>query len=149
MRLYSEMHRFIPALAAGTTGARIKEIPVRHHARVRGKSKYGLSRVGRVVVDLLTVSMIRSIRRNSLTMFGSLGVLSAALGLPFIVLALRSYADVGAESGSPVVPIGVALVLLALSLFLVMLGLVAQVAISANARRRSARGAFLHEVMRT
>ena len=146
VRLYSEMHRFIPALAAGTAGARIKEVPVRHHARVRGKSKYGLSRVGRVLVDLLTVKTIRSFRTNPLVMFGGLGMLSALLGLLFFTLVLR--VQVGSASGyeSSVVFTGVSMVFVALSLFLVMLGLVAQVAVSVSARQRSAPRAILHEV---
>jgi glycosyltransferase involved in cell wall biosynthesis len=62
MRLYSEMHRFIPALAASTAGARITEVGVRHHARARGESKYGLSRIFSVLADLMAIKMIRSHR---------------------------------------------------------------------------------------
>jgi glycosyltransferase involved in cell wall biosynthesis len=146
VRLYSEMHRFIPALAAGTAGARIKEVPVRHHARTRGKSKYGLSRVGRVLVDLLTIKTIRSFRTNPLLMFGGFGAASAALALLFFALALRLQIGSASAYGSSVVFTGVSMVFTALSLFLVMLGLVAQVAVSVSAQRRSAPGAILHEV---
>lgn len=58
MNLYGELHRFLPALAF-IEGARIAEIPVRHHARQFGKSKYGLDRTIRVVMDLITVFFMR------------------------------------------------------------------------------------------
>lgn len=146
VRLYSDMHRFIPALAAGTAGARITEIPVRHHPRTRGKSKYGLSRVGRVLVDLITVKTLRSLHRNPLRVFGGFGVLSATLGLLFLALAvpLQGGETVGPESS--IVFTGASMVFITLALFLGMMGLVAQVAVSVNARLGSRRGALLHEV---
>src|SRR5512147_2858429 len=54
INLYGEMHRFVPALAS-QVGARVAEIPVRHHPRMHGSSKYGISRTLRVVLDLMTV----------------------------------------------------------------------------------------------
>jgi glycosyltransferase involved in cell wall biosynthesis len=146
MRLYSDMHRFIPALAAGTAGARITEIPVRHHPRLHGTSKYGLGRVGRVLVDLMTVKMIRSFRGNPLLMFGGLAAVSATLGVMSLALALRVQMGADSTSEPSVVFTGVGTVFVAQSLFLVMLGLVAQVAVSVNARRKGPRGAILHEV---
>jgi glycosyltransferase involved in cell wall biosynthesis len=146
LRLYSDMHRFIPALAAGNAGARITEIPVRHHARIRGKSKYGLSRVGRVLIDLLTVKTLRSLRRNPLRMFGGLGVLSAAIAVLFLALAVRLQGGQAVGPESSVVFTGVSMVFTALSIFLGMLGLVAQVAVSVSAPRQPGRGAILHEV---
>ena len=67
--LYAEQHRFIPALSA-SVGARIAEMPVRHHARRFGESKYGISRTVKVLVDLLTLKMITSFRSRPLVGFG-------------------------------------------------------------------------------
>lgn len=147
MQLYSDMHRFIPALAAGTAGARITEVPVRHHARVRGKSKYGLSRVGKVLVDLMTIKMIRSFRTNPLRMFGGGALLTGFLGLFFVALSVRALgAEVDIYARSVVFP-SVSLLWFALSLFLLMLGLVGQVAVSSQQRSGRSPGALFHEVL--
>ena len=63
--LYAEQHRFIPALSA-SVGARITELPVRHHARRFGESKYGISRTVKVLVDLITLKMITTFRSRPL-----------------------------------------------------------------------------------
>lgn len=70
--LYGEMHRFIPALAS-IDGARIKEVPVNHRARVAGESKYGLSRTFKVILDLLTVVFLRRFMTRPLHLFGRAG----------------------------------------------------------------------------
>jgi glycosyltransferase involved in cell wall biosynthesis len=75
LRLYGEMHRFIPALIGGN-GARIAELPVRHHPRQHGRSKYGLSRTMRVILDLLTVKFYISFLTRPLQIFGLLGLAS-------------------------------------------------------------------------
>src|SRR5438046_8160806 len=59
VKLYGEMHRFIP-IYASWAGARVTEIPVEHHARTMGKSKYGLSRTVKVVLDLMTINFMAS-----------------------------------------------------------------------------------------
>jgi glycosyltransferase involved in cell wall biosynthesis len=79
-RLYGEMHRFIPALAH-RNGARVCEIKVTHHERKRGTSKYGISRTGRVILDLLTVKFLASFGTRPIHMFGSVGSLSLLAGL--------------------------------------------------------------------
>ena len=71
--LYSEMHRFIPAMAS-IAGPRIAEIRVRHHARQFGKSKYGLSRVYKVLLDLLVIKTLASFTARPLLWFGLLSV---------------------------------------------------------------------------
>lgn len=78
--LYSEMHRFIPAMAS-LTGARITEIVVNHHPRRIGKSKYGLGRIWRVVLDIATVKMITGFISRPSLWFGILSV-------PFIIIGL-------------------------------------------------------------
>lgn len=72
-RLYGEMHRFIPALA-NLMGARICEVPVTHHARQFGQSKYGLKRSFKVVLDLITVKFLADFSTKPLYMFGGIGV---------------------------------------------------------------------------
>ena len=79
VRLYGEMHRFIPAYAA-LTGAKIAEIEVAHHARRFGKSKYGISRTFRVILDLLTLKFLGSFGTKPLYAFGIPGMASLSLG---------------------------------------------------------------------
>ncbi|NER24636.1 MAG: glycosyltransferase family 2 protein [Symploca sp. SIO1C2] len=80
MNLYGELHRFLPALAF-IEGARITELPVRHHARRHGYSKYGLGRTFRVLMDLLTVLFMRKFLTRPMHVFGLLGIISFALGV--------------------------------------------------------------------
>ena len=79
LRLYGEMHRFIPALA-GDLGAVIVEIPVNHRARVRGTSKYGIGRTLRVLLDLLTVKFVTSYLTRPIHAFGPPAVLATLTG---------------------------------------------------------------------
>jgi glycosyltransferase involved in cell wall biosynthesis len=79
MNLYGELHRFLPALAY-IEGARITEIPVRHHARRFGKSKYGLGRTVRVVMDLLTVFFMKKFLTRPMHVFGVWGLISLIIG---------------------------------------------------------------------
>ena len=73
INLYGEMHRFVPALAS-QVGAKVTEIPVRHHKRLHGKSKYGISRTMRVILDLMTVKFLLSYSTKPIQLFGKLGV---------------------------------------------------------------------------
>jgi glycosyltransferase involved in cell wall biosynthesis len=73
-RLYGEMHRFIPAYA-GSVGAKIVEVPVRHHARQHGKTKYGLERTLKVILDLFTVKFMISFASKPIYLFGGTGIL--------------------------------------------------------------------------
>ena len=79
LRLYGEMHRFIPAIA-GDMGARIAEMVVNHRPRVHGISKYGLSRVVRVVLDLLTVKFLSVFSTRPIHVFGTFGVALSGVG---------------------------------------------------------------------
>ncbi|HEY9693839.1 MAG TPA: glycosyltransferase family 2 protein [Oculatellaceae cyanobacterium] len=93
MNLYGELHRFLPALAF-IEGARIAELPVRHHARKYGRSKYGLWRTFRVLMDLLTIWFMKTFLTRPMHVFGMLGLASLLVGtllggyLTFIKLAL-------------------------------------------------------------
>jgi len=79
LKLYGEMHRFIPAVASWY-GVRIAEVETTHHPRLRGKSKYGISRTMKVVLDLITVKFLQSFSTKPLQFFGPIGLLSGALG---------------------------------------------------------------------
>ena len=79
LQLYGELHRFIPALAADV-GARMVEMPVRHRPRTIGRSKYGLSRTLRVLLDLLTVKFLSGFATRPIQLFGLVGLLCAAAG---------------------------------------------------------------------
>jgi len=79
IRLYGEMHRFIP-IYASWAGARVVEIPVRHHPRKFGRSKYGIFRTVKVLLDLITIKFLGSFSTKPMYLFGGLGFLSFAGG---------------------------------------------------------------------
>ncbi|MEW6675870.1 MAG: glycosyltransferase family 2 protein [Nitrospirota bacterium] len=79
LKLYGEMHRFIPAVASWY-GVRVAEVETIHHPRRRGKSKYGISRTIKVVLDLITVKFLQSFSTKPIQFFGPLGMLSGFLG---------------------------------------------------------------------
>jgi len=79
MNLYGELHRFLPALAY-IEGARITEMPVRHHARRFGRSKYGIWRTFRVLMDLLTILFMKKFLTRPMHVFGLWGLISMASG---------------------------------------------------------------------
>jgi hypothetical protein len=117
--LYSEMHRFIPAMAS-IAGARVREVPVRHHARQFGESKYGLSRVYKVLLDLLAIKTIISFAQRPLVWFG-------VLALPFAVLSgvtlVAAFAPLLGGAGTVSLSFaGTGLLLAALAFFLLMSG---------------------------
>ncbi len=79
LQLYGELHRFIPALASWM-GVEVAEVPVNHRARLHGSSKYGLSRILRVLLDLLTVRFLLSYATRPIQIFGLVGLLAFAVG---------------------------------------------------------------------
>ncbi len=88
IRLYGEMHRFIPAIASGM-GISFTEVKVNHRARRFGTSKYGISRTIRVVLDLLTVKFLLSYATRPLHVFGTVGVLSSGVG--FLIALVMTF----------------------------------------------------------
>jgi glycosyltransferase involved in cell wall biosynthesis len=80
LQLYGELHRFVAALAADL-GARIVEVPVTHRPRTIGRSKYGLSRTLRVLLDLLTVKFLSGFSTRPIQLFGLVGIVCAVAGL--------------------------------------------------------------------
>ena len=116
LRLYGELHRFIPALAA-EVGANIIEVPVRHHARTRGESKYGIDRTFRVLLDLLWIKFLMRFLHRPLQAFGGAGLTLGALG--FLILAWLTYEKLalGEEiGGRPLLLLGVLLALIGVQL---------------------------------
>jgi len=75
VKLYGEMHRFIP-IYASWAGARVTEIPVDHHARTMGKSKYGISRTIKVIFDLMTIKFMASYQTKPIYVFGTFGMIA-------------------------------------------------------------------------
>jgi glycosyltransferase involved in cell wall biosynthesis len=136
VRLYSDMHRFIPAVAAGTAGARITEIPVRHHARRHGASKYGPSRIAKVSADILTIMMIRSFRESPLRLFGLGAAVAAVVGLLFLLAAVVAMVWFQPVKARAVVFPGAAMLSVAVAFYLLMLGLTGEFLVR---RRRGGR----------
>jgi len=95
VRLYGEMHRFIP-IYAYWEGARVTELPVKHHARKFGQSKYGLGRVARVTLDLLILYFLDRAFDRPIQFFGKLGLIFFGLSFAtfFWAICLRIFADV-------------------------------------------------------
>ena len=121
--LYAEMHRFIPAMAS-IAGARVKEVAVAHHARQFGASKYGLSRIYRVLLDLLAIKTIIGFAQRPLLWFG-------LLALPFFVVSavalVASVVPLFSPNGSLILPYaGTGVLFGALAFFLIMGGAVGE-----------------------
>ncbi|HEY0431684.1 MAG TPA: glycosyltransferase family 2 protein [Pyrinomonadaceae bacterium] len=127
VRLYGEMHRFIPIYAAWA-GARVTEIPVEHHARTMGKSKYGLSRTVKVVFDLITIKFMASYQTKPLYLFGWAGLLTFAVSLLSTIWAfLMKFASWPHHADFIQTPLPVvALVTLVLGVQLFLMGLLAE-----------------------
>jgi glycosyltransferase involved in cell wall biosynthesis len=87
VKLYGEMHRFIP-IYAGWAGARVTEMPVTHHPRLAGESKYGLSRTIKVLFDLITIKFLSSYLTKPLYLFGSAGLVCLLISFLTFVFAL-------------------------------------------------------------
>jgi glycosyltransferase involved in cell wall biosynthesis len=124
LKLYGEMHRFIPAIAS-EQGVSIAEIEVNHRARRYGQSKYGISRTIRVILDLLTVKFLLSYSTRPVQIFGLIGL---AMALPGVVITgyLAIVRLIGAESiaNRPLLLFGILLVFTGVQL--ITLGLLAE-----------------------
>jgi glycosyltransferase involved in cell wall biosynthesis len=101
IRLYGEMHRFLPALCKWR-GARLTEVVVNHRPRVTGQTKYGISRTMRVLLDLLTVKFLGDYVANPLYLFGKLAFLSLAAGTLAVAVAIVQKLGYLTEYGEPV-----------------------------------------------
>jgi glycosyltransferase involved in cell wall biosynthesis len=124
IRLYGEMHRFIPAIASGM-GISFTEVKVNHRARRFGTSKYGISRTIRVVLDLMTVKFLLSYATRPLHVFGTVGVISAGIGfmMAFIMTLQRFFTGAGL-SDRPLLLLAVLLIFMGVQF--VTMGLLAE-----------------------
>jgi glycosyltransferase involved in cell wall biosynthesis len=124
LRLYGEMHRFIPAVASWT-GVSLAEVPVNHRPRTRGRSKYGLGRTTRVLLDLFTVKFLASYGTRPAHLFGLLGLGFGAIG--GVVLGYLAFVKVfldEAIGGRPLLLLGALLFLT--GVILVSFGLIGE-----------------------
>ena len=124
MGIYGELHRFIPVLAH-LEGARITQVPVRHHAREHGQSKYGLNRTFKVISDLLLMLFLKKYMQKPMHLFGNTGVILFAIGalinLYLIVLKILGQ-DIW---GKPLLILGLMLVIAGIQL--VTIGIVIEI----------------------
>ncbi len=124
VRLYGEMHRFIP-IYASWAGARVAEIPVDHHARTMGKSKYGISRTIKVIFDLMTIKFMAEYHTKPIYVFGTFGMIAFFLAsvAGAWAVALKIFQSVSFISTPlPVVTV----VMLAISVQFFLMGLLAE-----------------------
>ena len=148
MRLYGELHRFIPILAS-YRGYRIAEIPVNHRPRQHGRSRYGPERYLRGLFDLLSVTFMGRYRYRPLHLFGGLGVLMGAVG--FVILVYLSMLKLWGEGigTRPLLTLGVLLVVVGIQL--VSLGLISELVTSQHEERMDEReriAQYVDEVLR-
>jgi len=116
LRLYGELHRFIPALAADV-GAKVIEVPVRHHARTRGQSKYGIDRTVRVVLDLLWIKFLMRFLHRPMHAFGGVGTALGVTGALILAwLAFDKLVLGHPIGGRPLLLLGALLVLIGVQL---------------------------------
>lgn len=117
LNLYGEMHRFI-TLLAHLEGAQIKQVPVKHHARHAGVSKYGLERVFKVVADMMLLLFIRKYFQRPIHLFGILGVLMIILGILINFYLLIVKLGFGEDIGTrPLLMFGMMFILAGIQLF--------------------------------
>lgn len=124
VRLYGEMHRFIPILASWE-GARVAELPVAHHPRTMGKSKYGLSRTFKVVFDLMTIKFMASYQTKPIYIFGTFGMLAFLVSLLAAVYAVFLKLFHKADFVQTPLPI-LAIVMFAVGIQFLLMGLLAE-----------------------
>jgi glycosyltransferase involved in cell wall biosynthesis len=123
-RLYGEMHRFIPVYAS-SVGAKIAEMPVNHHPRKYGKTKYGLERTAKVVLDLFTVKFLVAFSSKPIYLFGGTGGLFMVVStITMIYLFLRRFFFFVSVTGSPLFQVSVMLFILGFQSML--MGLIAE-----------------------
>lgn len=134
LRLYGELHRFIPVLAHHR-GFRVAELAVNHRPREHGRSRYGLERYVRGFLDLLTVSFLGRYRTRPLHLFGGLGLLLGVVGVGILAYLTAIKAGGDAIGGRPLLVLGVLLVVVGLQFF--SLGLIAEMVTRQHEERTS------------
>jgi len=116
LKLYGEMHRFIPAVASWY-GVRVAEVETVHHPRLRGSSKYGISRTMKVVLDLITVKFLQSFSTKPIQFFGPIGVVSGFIGfLISLYLTIDKLFFGKSIGGRPLLLLGALLIIVGIQL---------------------------------
>jgi glycosyltransferase involved in cell wall biosynthesis len=142
-RLYGEMHRFLPALAY-QAGARITEIPVKHHPRVAGKSNYGLGRTFKVLLDLMTVKFLSVWSTKPSYLFGGSGAILCLAGSAFVTwTAYEKIVNGVYVYRQPSLIVGVFLFTIGLNL--ILLGLLAELIVRSHHESQSKRVYLVRE----
>jgi glycosyltransferase involved in cell wall biosynthesis len=136
LRLYGELHRFIPVLAH-YRGFRIAELPVNHRPREHGRSRYGVERYLRGFLDLLTVSFIGRYRHRPLHLFGGLGLILGAFGTAILIYLTVLKALGNAIGHRPLLMLGVLLLVIGMQFF--SLGLISEMITSHHEERAQER----------
>jgi glycosyltransferase involved in cell wall biosynthesis len=149
INLYGEMHRFLPALARWV-GASITEIKVKHHPRTHGKSKYGISRTTRVLLDLMTIKFLLSYSTKPIRFFGKIGLGSGFLG--FIICLYLSIGKIFFPSDAtslarrmPMLLLGVLLILVGIQF--ITMGLLAEIMIRTYYESQSKPIYYIREIV--
>lgn len=145
IRVYGELHRFTPVLAAAE-GFRIAELPVKHHPRAWGKSKYGVRRLTKGFLDLITVVFLTNYRQRPMHLFGIPGMLSIALGvLMGIKLSWNRLIDHETIGTRPLLLLAVLLIVVGVQFF--GLGLLGEFMVQISHRNRPDPGRFLRRTL--
>jgi len=125
VKLYGEMHRFIPIYATWQ-GARVTEIPVTHHPRIHGKSKYGLERTFKVILDLIVVKFLAQYAQKPIYVFGAFGIFS--LFIAFIAAASALYYKISGLKSFIETPLPLIFVMASITgIMCILMGLLAEI----------------------
>lgn len=146
MKLYGEMHRFIPAIA-NWRGAKITEIETNHRPRKYGKTKYGLNRTVKVILDLLLMAFLSEYSTKPLRFFGGIGLISSAFGfICFLCVVLMKIAAKVDMTGNPLLILSVLFFLV--SIQLVSLGFLGEINIRTYYESQDKKTYYINEFLK-
>jgi glycosyltransferase involved in cell wall biosynthesis len=145
MRLYGEMHRFIPAIA-NWRGAKITEIETNHRPRKYGKTKYGLNRTVKIILDLLLMAFLSEYSTKPLRFFGGIGLASSFLGtlLLLVVIYMKIFSNVD-MTGNPLLILSVLFFLV--SIQLISLGFLGEINIRTYYETQNKKTYYINEII--
>jgi len=146
VRLYGEMHRFVP-IYASWMGARVTEIPVQHHPRFSGQSKYGLERVGKVILDLIVVKFLDKYLVKPIYIFGGFALIAFIVAMTsFMYMLYIKFVDDVSMVSTPL-PVFSAMFLL-IGMIGILLGLVAEVVVRTYFESQGRNSYAIREIIR-
>ncbi len=145
-RLYSDMHRFIPAMTS-IIGARYGEIVVNHHARKYGNSKYGLSRIWKVFLDMFTMKMLVSFSSLHGVWFGILGIPFLVMGILFSIFSINLYLKMADLTTFPIIIPSISILFFFLFAHMLLVGFLTEmIQKTGNTKNKDVRRISLLEV---